>query len=80
MLSPAAPRLDPSLEQADLIGTGFLASLRRGHDHVRIGAAQASDEFTLLGLARHDGHLAALARAEGALLQVQPKPTLAAGR
>ena len=70
MLSPLAPRLDPSLEQADLIGTGFLASLRRGHDHVGIGATQASDEFTLLGLAWHDSHLAALACAEGALLQV----------
>jgi hypothetical protein len=72
--------LDPSLEQADLIGTGFLASLRRRHDLVRVGAAEAADEFTLLGLARHDGQLATLAHAKGTILNIQPKPALTAGR
>jgi hypothetical protein len=80
MLSPATPGLDPSLEQADLIGTGFLASLRRGHDLVRVGAAEAANEFTLLDLARNDGQLATVACAEGTLLYVQPKPGLTAGR
>ena len=80
MLSPPPTFVDPAFEQTHLIGRQLLSRVRRRHHLVRVAAAEATNDFTLFGFARHDGHLATLAGTEGSFLKIQPKPTLATSR
>ena len=64
---------DPGRQELLLLGREHVVALRRGHHHVGIGLVQASDQFALFGVARHDRPAAAFEFRDGRVTIVEPQ-------
>src|SRR5688500_5699154 len=71
------PVLNPPFESLDLCRRHGLLMVGRGHAHLAVARRDATQQFALLRLPRHDGGHARLASLEGRLALIEPQSTLA---
>ena len=77
VLGIGSPGCDPGLEYVALLVGEQMIALRRGHDALGIGGANAGHEFTFLRIPRHDGHSATGQFRRRRRLNIEPEAPLA---